>query len=206
MPTNNNSNTLIQLQLYNAHIDQDLLLAFKEGSETAMSTIYHSYFKKLYLSAYRLLRDAHVCEDIVQEVFVSLWQKRETLEITHSLSGYLFTATRFQVLTYIRKGKANHTSLFEQLEERIWGEPTAENLLYQKELKARMDGIVESMPGKMREVYLLSRVHLLSHKEIATQLDISAKTVETQIRNALIRIRHFLGDLMPLLLLFLSDK
>ncbi len=103
--TNDNSNTLIQLPLYN---DQKLLLTFKEGSEAAMRTIYHSYFKKIYLSAYSLLRDAQFCEDIVQEVFVSFWQKRETLEITHFLSAYLFTATRFQVLTYIRKGKANH--------------------------------------------------------------------------------------------------
>jgi len=54
-------------------------------------------------------------------------------------------------------------------------------------------GIVESMPGKMREVYLLSRTYQLSHKEIAARLDISIKTVETQIRNALIRIRHSLG-------------
>ena len=181
----------------NIHNDKELLLTFKEGSEAAMRTIYHSYFKKLYLSAYSLLRDAQFCEDIVQEVFVSFWQKRETLEITHSLSAYLFTATRFQVLTYIRKGKANHITLFGQLEERIWGEhiwgePLAENLLYQKELRARVAEIVESMPGKMREVYLLSRVHQLSHKEIAALLDISIRTVETQIRNALIRIRDSL--------------
>ncbi len=187
--TNDNSDTLLLWSLYN---DQELLLTFKEGSEAAMRTIYHSYFKKLYLSAYSLLRDAQFCEDIVQEVFVSFWQKRETLEITHSLSAYLFTATRFQVLTYIRKGKANHITLFGQLEERIWGEPIAENLLYQKELKAKVAGIVDSMPGKMREVYLLSRTHQLSHKEIAARLDISIKTVETQIRNALIRIRHCL--------------
>lgn len=186
--------------------EKELMLVFKEGSEEAMATIYHNYFKKLYLSAYKLLQDAQACEDIIQDVFVSLWQKRETLEITHSLSAYLFTATRFQVLTYIRNGKTNNIALFEQLEERIWEEPLAESILYQKDLKARLDEVVESMPAKMKKVYLLSRVDKFSHKEIAAKLNISTKTVETQIRNILIRIRHSIGDLMLLILLLLIGK
>ncbi len=115
-------------------------------------------------------------------------------------------ATRYRVLAYIRDGKVRSESLFERLEERIWGSLLPKIFYIKKEIKERVNDIVLSLLDKMRQVYLLSREEQLSHKEIAERLNIRVKTVEMQIRNALIRIRQSIGELMPLLLLLLEEK
>ncbi len=183
----------------------ELLTKLRGGEADALTAIYHLYAEKMLSSAYNLLKDRAACEDIIQETFLSLWQKRESLEITTSLEGWLFTATRYQVFKVIRKGRVTEP-LFEGLETRIWGEPSAENLLYQKELQSRLKGIVDSLPERCREIYRLSREEQLSHKEIAQRLSISTKTIEFQITVALKRIRLSLGELLPLIVLFLGQK
>ena len=170
-----------------------------------MTLIYHHYAESLLTSAYNLLKDKAACEDIVQEIFLSLWMKRESIEITTSLKGWLFTATRYQVFRVIRQCSVTE-SLFDKLETRIWGEPSAENLLYQKELQENISDIVKRLPEKCREIYILSREAQLSHKEIAERLRISTKTVEFQITVALKKIRLSLSELIPLIALFIATN
>lgn len=186
------------------HATQELVERLRAGDVRAVEELYDRYFRKLYLSAFAVLKDRFASEDIVQEVFVSLWQRREGLVLNRSFEAYLTRAVRNQVLNHIRLDKAQHVSLFERLEERIWGPADPENQLYVKELQLRVQGIVEQMPEKMRAVYQLSRVEGLSHKEIAERLNLSPKTVEAQIRNALIRLRESLGNILPLIILILG--
>lgn len=139
-------------------------------------------------------------EDVIQELFIYLWDKRETLNFTVSLSGYLFTAVRNRVFNvYIKKKReASYlTSLQEFIES---GEYTTDLIVREKEFAVIIEKEIEALPTRMREVFLLSRDAGLTHKQIAAQLGTSELTVTTQIRNALKVLRLRLGSLFSLLL------
>lgn len=178
--------------------ENDLLSALAKGHEDALKVIYQKYWDRLFLSAYNVLKDKEACEDIIQEIFIQLWQRRESLHITTSLPAYLFTATRYQVFHVIRKS-AGRQELFEDLDKRLLAD-APDIPLYIKEIQERVNVAVENLPDKCREIYKLSREEHLSYREIAEKLQISPKTVENQITIALKRLRGTLGDLMFFLL------
>lgn len=193
------------LTITNEYNESELLRRLKGGDAKAMSAIYDTYSRGLLNSAFNVLRERSVSEDILQEVFLSLWMQRERLNIVTSLKSYLYSAVRYQVFKAIRQGKGTE-ALFDHIEERIWGEPAQEHLLFQKELQARIARIVETLPDKCREIYLLSREEQLSHKEIAGRLNITTKAVEFQITAALKRIRQSLPDLLPFVAAWLCQN
>ncbi len=172
----------------------------RTGDTGAFTIIYKHYYKSLFGWIYHILKDRDSCEDILHDIFLQFWKRREEVSITDSLSSYLYTAARNQVFNTIRKRKVRE-ALFENLELRIWGEPDPENLLYQKELNSQLSEIINNLPEKSREVYLLSREEQLSYAEIATRLSISVKTVEYHISTALKRIRTSFDKLLPLLMI-----
>lgn len=173
--------------------ERQLLSLLATGNEEALAIIFQTYWQPLFLSAYNVLKDKEACEDIVQEIIIQLWQKRESLHITTSLSAYLFTATRYQVFHFIRKS-AGRQELFENLEERF-SIDTPDILLYAKDLQERINIAVERLPEKCRVIYKLSRERQLSYKAIAEHLQISPKTVENQMSIALKKLREALGCL-----------
>ena len=178
--------------------EKELLLLLSKGNQEAIKLIYQKYWQRLFLSAYNILRDKEACEDIIQEIFIELWQKRETLRITSSLGAYLFASTRYQVFHFIRKSPGR-PELFENLEERfLTGAPDIP--LYVKDLQQRIDIAVEGLPEKCRDIYKLSREQDLSYKAIADHLQISPKTVENQLSIAFKKLREALGDLMLFIL------
>ncbi|HEY8388465.1 MAG TPA: RNA polymerase sigma-70 factor [Parasegetibacter sp.] len=170
----------------------------KAGNTAALATIYYHYFDTLFLYAYNVLKDQGLAEDIVQELFISLWNRRESLQIRTSLQTYLFTSNRYQIIKAVRS-RVQNSSLFQNLEERILTSSDSDALLYSKELRDRVTKIVSQLPEKCREIFLLSREQQLSNTEIARKLNISVKTVENQITIALRKIREALGILMAFL-------
>lgn len=174
-----------------------------EGDETALTFIYKKYWEQLFLCAYRLLKDKSTCEDIVQDIFLRLWLKRKEITIATSLEGYLFTAVRYRVFLTIRRGKV-HSSVFDDLEQRLWVNPESDVHIYQKELQERVLSIVASLPDRCQTIYRLSREGHLSNREIAERLSVSIKTVENQITIALKRIRKSLPDLLVLIAVLLK--
>jgi RNA polymerase sigma-70 factor (ECF subfamily) len=174
-----------------AYDETQALQRLANGDENALAAIYHRYWKPLYIQAYNILKDRMVCEDIIQEIFLQLWRKRETLNITQTLQGYLSAATRYQVFHYIRK-MPKREFLFENLEERITA--GAGLLVEEKDLHEQINEIVSRLPEKCRVIYKLSREEYLPHKEIAARLHISIKTVENQLTIALRRLRVSLKD------------
>lgn len=174
--------------------EKELLLLLSKGNEEALKLIYQKYWQRLFISAYNVLKDKEGSEDIIQEIFIQLWQRRETLNITTSLGAYLFTATRYQVFHFIRK-VPGRPELFENLQERF--STDAPDLpLYAKDLQQRVDVAVENLPEKCRDIYKLSREQHLSYKAIADHLQISTKTVENQLSIALKKLRDALGDFL----------
>lgn len=168
--------------------EEHLFRLLCNGDRNAFDQIYHTYWQKLFLYVVKVIRDKDAAEDIVQEIFVSLWQRRMEISNQSTLSGYLFTAARFKGINFIqdqlKKGK-HVERLIDHFTSR---QDTLNESIEAKELNTLIDHELEKLPSKMREVFVLSRKENLSHKEISEKLQISDKTVKKQINNAL---KHF---------------
>lgn len=177
----------------NKYNDLDLVKRLQLNEEEALTIIYKEYWEIMYMAAYNLVKDRSVCEDIVQEVFISLWQRREKLQIKTSLKSYLYTSTVYKVYDHFSKNKKMlKDELFDNFENKIEAS-NPETKLMHEELIRHLDAIVDSLPDKCREVYKLSRENMLSNKEIAEQLNISQRTVEGHISKALKILKESLG-------------
>jgi RNA polymerase sigma-70 factor (ECF subfamily) len=175
-----------KVQELNHLSDQELLNAFQEGSESAFEEIHNRYFKRLYQHASNMLDDQESAADVVQEVFIALWTKRDSLHIQKTLAGYLHSSVRNRVLNVIEHSKLydrHLASLAEFLREAA-DEPAATPA--DREIFFQLfESEVDKLPSKMKEVFELRRKDELSYIEIADKLSISDKTVKKQINNAI---------------------
>jgi len=171
--------------MYDKLSDIELTALLKEGDEAAFTEIYNRYWEKMASYAIRLTKSSDEGADIIQEMFVSLWNRRESLEVRGTLISYLIKGTRNLSLKYIEKNLTKHRFL-ERLSvvSQDFSSEIEENLSA-KELQQYVDGAVAKLPGKMKEIYLLSRDEQLTHREISQRLGIAEGTVKKQISNAL---------------------
>jgi RNA polymerase sigma-70 factor (ECF subfamily) len=183
--------------MYNT--DNEIIQGLKTDDKRVLTVLYNNYWKILYISSYNLLKDKEVCEEIIQDVFIDIWNKRKEIEIKVSLKSYLYACVRYKVFAQFRTNKIMRVELFEELDKRIHY-TTPETKMIHKELEQQVKIVVESLPRKCQRVYKLSRYEQLSHKEIADQLGISNKTVENHITNALRVLRTSLGQVLFILL------
>jgi len=183
--------------------NEQLQILLKKGNESAFNEIYIRYWKILYTYAYRIYTEEKICEDIVQEVFISLWHKSKTIEIVN-LEGYLFRAIKYKITTYIRDLKFTSTH-FEALESIFISSPSEKNLEYQ-ELEESVFLEIDKLSPKCKRVFILSRVEQLSNTEISQKLDISIRTVEKHISDALKKLKsslktnHIIGFVISMFL------
>ncbi|HEX8023941.1 RNA polymerase sigma-70 factor [Mucilaginibacter sp.] len=185
--------------------DMQLIGRLKADDEAALTMIYRRYWQSLFKAAYNILKDRQACEDIIQELFIKLWDCRAEVEISISLKAYLYASVRYGVYRQIRTG-AVKSEIFDDLIERLHT-PATHNSIEHKELLLQISQVIDTLPEKCREVYKLSREECLSHKEIALQLNISTKTVENHLTKALRELRGSLGTAFILeALMFLLDK
>ena len=187
------------MTIYTAYSDEDLTTLLQNGDETAFREIYSRYWKPLYYSAFQILNDNATCQDITQELFIDIWQRRDRLQIQTSLKGYLFTAIRYQVFREVRK--SSNETLYTELDNRLSSWTGDSHLLF-SEIERLVKNAVNQLPDGCKEVYTLSRDENLSHADIAGKLNISTKTVANQLTKALKHIRASLGQLVLSLLLF----
>lgn len=183
----------------NLSIDLQSLEKLKSGDEGALTLIYKKYWQMLFTSAYNILKDRQLCEDIIQEIFIKLWNNREKVQVEISLKGYLYACTRYEVYRQVKAG-LSRKDLYDDLLLHLYKPAIDESIEY-KELIATITAVVDELPEKCREVFKLSRDEQLSHKEIASRLSISPKTVENHITKAL---RHLRLSLNSILLLIIS--
>lgn len=160
------------------------------------------YWSDLYKFSYNIIKNKYVCEEIVQETFFSLWNKRQELEITHSLRAYLFTAIKFQTLNFIRseKVRANYAASYAAFENKLVDNSNEEHV-YVSDLKGRIETEVSKLPERCQQIFRMSRNEHHSIKNISDMLNLSHKTVENQLTKALKHLRSSLGDF---LLLFMA--
>ena len=171
--------------------DTELMGRLRAGDDLALKLIYKKYWNQLYLSAYNVLHDQPACEDIIQELFINLWNKREQIEIKASLKSYLYASVRYEVYRQVRNGSVRE-DIFDTIQDRLQT-PAEYGSIEHRELLSYVNSIVNGLSEKCKVVYKLSRDEQLSHKEIATKLHISPKTVENHLNKALRQLRISLG-------------
>ena len=164
----------------------------KEGNRLAYSKVFEEYHLKLYQYIYKHTQSAWYAEETVQLTFVKLWDKREQLSEDHDISTQLFRIAKSTLIDLLRKETLRHT--VELSDTFISASPAEEDLVYKDQLQNVLAAI-EELPAQSRQVFKLSRLGDLSHKEISQQLSISPKTIEGHITRALKYLRKGLISL-----------
>jgi RNA polymerase sigma-70 factor (ECF subfamily) len=168
------------------HTDETLLSLVADGDKDAFTMLYRRYWESLFATAAKALRSKTDAADLVQDIFLSIWNRRHDLRITGSLAAYLHTSVKYKVIKYIEKNITRRDYLVLLTDVLVnYQPPDVESQLQIKELQTVIQSAVSQMPNKMREVYQLSRKHHLTHREIAERLDISDETVKKHIQHAL---------------------
>ncbi|MDN5285397.1 MAG: hypothetical protein JWR38_1671 [Mucilaginibacter sp.] len=148
----------------------------------AYNEIYRRYFYLTYTHDYKKLRDKEQAKNVVQDVFTSLWFKRETNLPNSSLGGYLYTAVCYKIFDLFAHQEVE-SKYVESLKDYLSTHSSAptDHLIREKQLQAYIEKEIDALPPKMKQIFLLSRKENLSHQEIATQLDISTNNVSKQV-------------------------
>lgn len=183
--------------------DEKLAILLREDGGKVLDEIFDRYWEKLFRYANKIVMNEDAAKDVVQEVFVKLWERRQTLMV-RNLNAYLIQATKYRIASHLRRQRLNerHEGVIESL---VFVNST-EQLINLKELNETILASLKDAPHRSKEVFYLSRYEQLSNKEIATKLDISIRTVETHISKVLKHLRKNLKtSTLLLLLLFLSQ-
>jgi RNA polymerase sigma-70 factor (ECF subfamily) len=193
-----------QLRTVDLH-EQSVLSALRDNQESALEMLFRTYYTSLCRYAYSFLHDRDEAEEVVQQTFLGVWDRRQGLSIQTSIKAYLYTMVRNSCLNVIKHDRVKQVH---ELHAKAQGEPVSNNaseLMIATELESRIYESMKALPEQCRLVFQLSRFEQLSYAEIATQLNISVKTVENQIGKALKIMRSQLKEYLPLLLLFFKD-
>ncbi len=174
-----------------------LVRKLRQGDRMAYETIYNRYAERMYYFSVKYLENETEAEEVIQNVFIKVWVKREELRDDLSFNSFLFMITKNAVIDILRKRKRDK-ALSEKIGLRQQQLMEAPDDIYEyQELAAEINNVITGLPERRRQIYLLSREKGLSHKEIAAELSISPKTVEVQIRLSLQQIRAFLKKRYP---------
>jgi len=182
--------------------DEELLRKVCAGDRISFTDLYNRYWKRLYQYAYKILEDELACEDIVQEVFIRLWERASTVEI-HNLEAYLIQSINYRVANVFRRLK--FSAAHEEALISIPSPRSADQEMEISELEHMLDKGINLLPDKCREVFLLSRKDHLSNLEIARRLNLSVRTVETHLYRALQILRSHLGEVYPVLITLVAS-
>jgi len=164
--------------------DNDYLVTgLKEGDPVIFKIIYKLYWERLYHVAYYYLKDENDAEDVLQDVFISLWSRRSHLDIRAALENYLVRSVKYTSFFYL-KIKMRNKTMMGTLPDVAPSNQTEEYISY-RGLLEQLNAIFETTSHKTRDIFYLNRFNGLTYSEIASRLDISVKTVEYHISVAL---------------------
>lgn len=184
---------------YSSHSDELLIELLQDDDNDAFTEIYNRYWKKLLVISANKLNSLENAEEIIHDIFVMLWIRRNELEIRTSLSSYLAVSVKYRVIKTLDK-YYNQQKYIDSLVSRNFSEDTTSEWVQFNELKDQLSAIVADLPEKCRLVYKLSRESNYSQKEIAEELQISEKTVEAHLSKATkilrVKLSHHLYTLL----------
>ena len=172
-----------------ANSNTELIKLLKKGNMVAFDTIYNKYCHKLHQFVFMYLKQEKDAEDIVQEVFIKIWQSREKIDIYASFESFLFTIAYNSTMSLLRKrlSEAKSREYLKSLQQIEIAEKVIDEIQY-KELNQKVQNLLNQLTPRQKEIYLLSRDEGYTHEEIAQKLNISESTVN----NHLVKVLKFL--------------
>jgi RNA polymerase sigma-70 factor (ECF subfamily) len=195
-------------EIYKRKADE-LFDQIKSGDQKALELLFSIYFPRLNDFARNVVKDGVISQDIVQDVFVKVWEKKDEIE-SINMEAYLFRLVRNRCIDYIKHLKVVNnrmqeiqiSSKYEELYriDFIGNEPY---VLIEQELKLKIEKTIQTLPDRCREVFILSRMNGLKNKEIAEKLNINIKNVERHLSRAMQSFRENLSEELPLALVIL---
>jgi RNA polymerase sigma-70 factor (ECF subfamily) len=171
--------------------EKDLLQRIAAGDQAAFTALFDAYKDRIYTIALRLTDSPLIAEEIVQDVFLRIWVKRETLAAVDHFRAYLFTATRNQVFNILKRLARHHQITAELRTERTAETSDTDFLLLDKEYQAILREAVDQLPPQQVQVYRLMKEQGLKRDQVAEQLSISPQTVKVHLAQAMRSIRAF---------------
>jgi len=186
--------------------EAEIIERIRNGDIEAFETVFRAYYQSLCLFSMRYLKRIDLAEEIVQDIFVTIWDKRSSLQFEISLKSYLYRAVHNNSLKYIQHQKVvdKHAQHLIDRKEQNYYEPV--NNLQVEEVAGLLKEAFISMPQKTREIFALSREEGLKYTEIAEKLDISVKTVEAHMGNALKILREYLKEYLSIIFIVLLQN
>jgi len=181
--------------------DSELLSRIRQDDAHAFKALYLRLWESLFVFAVKRLGSEADAEDVVQDVFASLWARRHSIEIKDSFEGYLFSAVRYKVIDQVAAMLRNPLKLDFVNETLLPAVNSASDSLLSKELTHFLDQEIQSLPEKMREIYQMYIEEHRSVAEIAKKLSLSEQTVRNQLGIARGRLKKALGQALLLLLM-----
>ncbi|GAF05641.1 RNA polymerase sigma-70 factor [Saccharicrinis fermentans] len=184
--------------------EKELLQRLSLGDESAFQEIFMRYYQQLVVFANKMVYDLDQSRDLVQEVIVHFYEKRDHIEIHTSLKAHLYQSVRNRCLNYLKREQTirnHHSRIFEERKE---SHQEFLDLMEEAELENKIFNIIHALPKQCQKIFEMSRFDGKSNADIAEELSISKRTVETQISNALKKIRAKLFSHMALTIISLS--
>jgi RNA polymerase sigma-70 factor (ECF subfamily) len=174
--------------------DNEIIGRIRQGDIKQFEALFRSSYASLVKYAKTLIKDHDSSEEIVQDLFVRLWQDREKINIESSLNGYLFRSVHNRCLHYIE-----HQKVVERHEQEMSYEPgngseSPVDILQYKELQSKIARTIEKLPERCGQIFCMNRFEGLKYAEIADKLSISVKTVEANMGRALKEFRKALAE------------
>lgn len=178
--------------------DQEILKKLVSGDKTALQILFNNYYTDLVRFGIKYVKSPEISEELVQEVFINIWERHESLAISSSFKSYLFTSVKYRAFNYLRLQMPKE-KLLENVE--LLDKVAAyEDYQASAELKREVNKAIDSLPTKCRAILIMSKMDGMSHREIATELGVSEKTIENQITIAFKKLREALGPIRDNLL------
>ncbi|MEO5643153.1 MAG: RNA polymerase sigma-70 factor [Bacteroidia bacterium] len=176
--------------------DSFIVPAIRDGNEVAFKQLFHFYYEPLCRYATGIIKSADEAEEIVQQVFLRIWERRTELNITVSFKAYLYRSVHNASLNHKQRNK-DHLR-FDDVQLRVVHAAEASHEMDVKTLEKEIEKALDALPPQCRKVFEFSRFEELKYREIAELLDISIKTVENQMGKALRIMRERLAAYLPL--------
>ncbi len=184
-------------------INEEILIQrLINGDQTAFELLFRFYYPGRVVFVTHIISDRDEAEEIVQDFFVNIWTSRKRIRQSNSLKSYFFVSVKNRAYNYLKKEQIREKTLNqlkEIVEKDILFQP---DMFVESEFQQKISATLEKLPARTREVFMMSRFRGFSNDEIATQFEISKRTVETQISNALKILRDDLKEYKFLLMLF----
>jgi RNA polymerase sigma-70 factor (ECF subfamily) len=185
--------------------DQQYLSALKTGDITAFEMLFRNYYQPLCNYAYTFVQDRDEAEEIVQSTFMSVWEKRDAMEIRTAVKPYLYAMVRNACLNVIKHEKIKQVHVAGELAVAERSIESVTRTVMAAELEDKIQEALLKLPEQCRLVFKLSRFEELKYAEIAAQLNISIKTVENQMGKALKIMRDQLSEYLPMLIILMNS-